>query len=572
MSPCSTLYRRVLAIGAVTIAAACSGNSTAGLPGGVVFGESAAVATSPTPAWYDLGRAKSSTIVKIALVLNYRNPEKLDQLVEQQSDPSSNRYRRFLTPEQFATQFGPTPVDYARAVAELRRNGFRIDRVYANRTVIDASAPAPVAEQLFSTEIHLAKFNDGSVRYFNVRPGTTPSGLQSTVLSVVGLDSVHSLEPQYILQTGSRHQRSQGVRKSKSPLFGPDGGYGPLVFRASYGFPKGIDGKGRAAAVVEDADFLDSDLEGYLYYFKIPRTGPPTKRVFIDGGPPRGISGDDSIEATLDVETVVSIDPGVALYVYEAPTYADLTDFTDMYNRIVNDNKVDTVSTSYAECETAFLPNFPKAADAIFEQGNALGITFEAATGDTGTAAYGCSSGVNVNTPADTPHNDAIGGTYEVVNHTTGREISEVGWDDSSGATGGGVSKLFETPTFQRGVKNVIASGRNIPDLAFDASLYSGASFYMEGAFLGPIGGTSLATPIFGAGLAAIDEANNSRQGYFNPNLYQTWESHGYSSGTTVYFRDIIKGRIPPYRAKVGYDQMSGIGAMIIGNFARILR
>ena len=563
------------ALGALTLCvvlAACSNaasslNSTGGLPG-----PGMGAPMSSNASWRDLGPAGGSTQVDVAVVLKYHNEDQLDQLVEGQGNPASPLYHHFLTPEQFARTYGPTSAEYADTIAQLRGAGFTIGHTFANRTVVDASAPAPVAGRFFSTEIHLVQRGDGSVRYFNVRPETIPAALQGDVLAVVGLDNAHTLHPQYVFRPGHAPRSvPRGNAKSKKPLFGPDGGYGPQVYRISYGFPKGMLGKGRASAVVGDADFLDTDLAGYLQYFKVKRTGPATTRVLVDGGPPKGIS-QDSVETTLDVETIVSIDPATSLYVYEAPTEPDLRKFTDMYNQVVTDNKVDTVNTSYSECETAFIPTFPKAADAIFKQGGALGITFHSSTGDNGTRTYGCNgSAPTVGTPADAPHNVAIGGTIEAVDHTSGQETSEIGWNDSSGATGGGVSTVLKLPTYQHSVPGIIKTGRNLPDISFDASPFTGESLYFEGQFQGPIGGTSLSSPIFGAGLTAIDQMRNSRAGYFNPALYTTWLADGYSNGSTVYFRDIVSGSIGPYQAKSGYDQMSGIGAMLFGNFGALL-
>ena len=55
--------------------------------------------------------------------------------------------------------------------------------------------------------------------------------------------------------------------------------------------------------------------------------------------------------------------------------------------------------------------------------------------------------------------------------------------------------------------------GRNLPDLAFDASPYTGESLYYDGRFQGPIGGTSLSSPIFAAGLTVIDVDELSTHG-----------------------------------------------------------
>ena len=229
-------------------------------------------------------------------------------------------------------------------------------------------------------------------------------------------------------------------------------------------------GTGRATAFVGDADFLDSDVNGYLSYFQVKCTGPATTRVLVDGGPPSGIS-QDSVEATLDIETLVSIDPGTAIYAYEAPTAPDLRYFIDMYAQIVQDNFVDTVNTSYSECETAFIPSFPRAADKIFKQGAALGITFHSSTGDNGTLTYGCyTSQPTVGTPADDPHQVAIGGTLLGVDRASGKETSEIGWN----GTGGGFSSVMKLPKYQKGVTNIIKTGRNLPDVSFDASPESG--------------------------------------------------------------------------------------------------
>ena len=72
------------------------------------------------------------------------------------------------------------------------------------------------------------------------------------------------------------------------------------------------------------------------------------------------------------------------------------------------------------------------------------------------------------------------------VNSQTGFETSEIGWADSSGATGGGVSVVFKkVPMYQRHVKNIIKGGRNLPDIAFDASPFTGESWYVEGRWNG---------------------------------------------------------------------------------------
>lgn len=518
---------------------------------------------------HDLGAAPPSTRIRVAIVLQYHHDADLEALTQAQADPDSPVYHHFLTPAQFDSYFAPTPSEYARVIAALEQGGVTVTRTYANRTVVDAAAPAPVMARFFHTAIHLVRTADGRTTWTNVAPGLVPAQIGDLVYHVVGLDAVGRMVPLY--RFSPRAHRVTGapfVSPDSEPVFGADGGYGPLVFQRSYDFANaaGFDGTGRASGVATDADFLDGDLASFLAYFHINRTGPPTQRVLVDGGPAPG-DGPDSVETTLDVEQIVSLAPGTALYVYEV-TYDEPTNgnFIDIYNQVVTDDKIDALNTSYGYCETAIHQGYPESLNAVAKQGNALGITFHAASGDGGSNWQGC-NGVSVGTPVDIPHDTGVGGTTMSVD-SNGRETNEVGW----GGSGGGVSVLFGVPGYQKNVPTIIAGGRNIPDVSYDADPGTGASFFYGGFWSGPIGGTSQASPIFGAALVEMDEFVGSRAGDFNVTMYRKWLRHGYTHNSTVYFRDITVGSIPPYGAGPGYDQMTGIGTMMVNHFDKLLK
>ena len=350
---------RALGLAAVTaMLAACSGAGTSLAP------------SAGSTQMQDLGRATATTSVNVAVVLNYHNEAKLDSLVEAQGTPGSGSFHRYLTPQQFARQFGPTQADYDATLGQLRDAGFTITHTFTNRTTIDASAPAPVAERLFSTEIHVVRRADGETRYMNVRPETIPANLARTVYAVVGLDSAHTLRPQYEFKPGHHIVPATQVRRaSKPPLFGPDSGYGPGVYRASYGIPKKMTGAGRASAFVGDADFLDCDVDAYLSFFQVKRTGPATTRVLVDGGPTAGNSPDiRSKQRSISRRSSRSLRERRSTRTRRRrrPTCATSSTCT---LKIVRDNLADTVNTSYSECETAFIPGFPKAAGRDLQTG-----------------------------------------------------------------------------------------------------------------------------------------------------------------------------------------------------------
>ncbi len=527
-------------------------------------------AAAPRVAMRDLGRASANTRVRLAVVLNYRHDAELQQFVALQGEQPAGR-RMILSAEQFRDYFAPTAQDYARTGMALVGKGFTIERTYANRTVIDVSAPAPVAERAFGTELHLVRQTDGSIHYANLRPAYIPADLKDTVFGVIGFDNLRVLHT-----TNVRGTAAHTLVKIGPPMQGPDLGLGPFAISTAYDLPvqhavvggkagQTYDGIGQAAAVVIDADFLDSDLAGFLNYFHVKRTGPKTVRVPINGGPPPGLTA-DSGETTLDVETIVSNAPGVSLYVYEMDSLA-FTSTIDAYNQVNADDRVGAVNSSFGGCEDQTDPaNFPQLTNHLALQGAALGIVYAASTGDSGSNECGFDffSPQGVSSPASGPNFVAVGGTT-LFPHINGTYSREIGWY----ASGGGISDIFAMPSYQVGVKNAIPKWRNLPDIAFDGDPNSGTAFYIAGGWYGPIGGTSLSAPIFTALAVELAQYGHCRLGNIHPALYHAFATYRYNLpvGATL-FHDAIGGNNGYYTATPGFDQVTGIGSIDGWNFA----
>ncbi len=245
------------------------------------------------------------------------------------------------------------------------------------------------------------------------------------------------------------------------------------------------------------------------------------------------------------------------------PQYPKLSgaDITDAYNTIVSDNKVDTANSSFGGCE-ALDGRTVQAWSAIAEQGAAKGITFHAATGDSGASL--CASA-----PASSPYMVAVGGTALTVG-TGGAWAQEVAWSGS----GGGISTIFAQPSWQMGVAGTVNRGRNIPDVAFDADPYSGIAFYFTASWntqYNPLGGTSLSSPLFGAAVTEIDQVKNGRVGLGSSALFAALAAHGYGSGSSTYFHDVVQGSNGVFYAGPGYDLVTGIGSIDAWNIAEVL-
>ena len=133
---------------------------------------------------HDIGRATATTPINVSLTLSYNNKVQLDQLVSQQADPLSPNYHHYLTNDQFNAEFAPTVDQQNAVIHQLEAAGFTVTQTYANRTIIDAQAPASRVETLFGTHMHTVSQGAYGQRYMNSRPGTIPTGLSTYVNGV----------------------------------------------------------------------------------------------------------------------------------------------------------------------------------------------------------------------------------------------------------------------------------------------------------------------------------------------------------------------------------------------------
>lgn len=530
---------------------------------------------------HDLGRAPADVRLPIAVTLRYRNEAQLERFISSQESLPKGVRPHWLTNAQFDARYAPSAGDYARVVRSLQAAGLRVIGRFENRTVIDAEGSADTLDAYFGTQIHRVKQSGYGVRYSNVRPAFAPASLRGLLLSVDGLSTlslVHVFTPP-APPTGSEDARAPDATRELSPkLFGPPNtsrmnsvGYGPGAFDRAYNFPimhstgnAVYDGRGRGIAFIMDSDFLDSDVATFVKYFGITRPDSNTKRVPIDGGAPPGDEAVNSVFSTFMLESMAGLAPGARVYAYEIHPGFALNNVTDAFNQIVSDNRVDVVPSAFGNCE-AVIPKTAEAWGAIAEQALAKGIVFAAGSGDLGGTL--CTQ-----IPASSPYFTAVGGTaVEIGPH--GVWFNEPADLFSSG----GVSKVFAMPSWQNGVPGTASSGRNVPDIAFDSFDTVGGAGYMAinsgwNSDINPYSGTGLlASSIYAAAIAQIDQVKNERTGLANEKLFDLWKVVGYGTNEHPYFHDALEGGSGLYFAVPGYDFVTGIGSVDLWNLTQQL-
>src|SRR5262249_33445045 len=131
----------------------------------------------------------------------------LRKLLDDQQDKTSPSYHKWLTPEQFGQQFGPTDADIQTVSAWLQSHGFQVGST-KGRTVLAFSGTAGRVQEAFHTTIHKYLVN-GEQHWANSNDPSIPTALAP---AVAGIRSLHNFpRPPLSAPAGAfSHDRSTG--------------------------------------------------------------------------------------------------------------------------------------------------------------------------------------------------------------------------------------------------------------------------------------------------------------------------------------------------------------------------
>ena len=415
-----------------------------------------------------IGTVAENQQMSVAVSLNLRDRAGLDRLVAEVGNPSSPLYRQYLTADQFRARYSPAQADVAKVTDYLAASGLKVTNIAGNRSVIDATGTATQIEHAFGTSESVYRNNAAGGRefYANDQAVTLPGDIAGLVSSVTGLDNV-AVEHALIATPSQRHPNTPS-------------GFTPSQLQTAYN--TGSLGTGGVPVALWEFDgYKSSNITTYDQQFGFSSPTPTT--VSVDGKSYDRRPGQGQPEVELDIEIVQALAHSATTYVYEAPN-SDQGQI-DMAAKIASDDRVKVTSISWGECESASTLSAINSTDAQLEAGVAEGITYYAASGDSGSDDCGDGSRA-VDYPASDPYVLGVGGTTLTIG-SGGAYQSEKAWSDG----GGGVSSVFSTPSYQTGS----GGHRTVPDVAGDADPNTGYAVYSDGAWE-VYGGTSCAAPL----------------------------------------------------------------------------
>jgi kumamolisin len=500
---------------------------------------------SPVPGAVRIGDADRQELVLVSIRLR-RRPS-APALPELGSGVRLNR-------GGFAAVYGADPADIAQVENFAARFGLGVrETSVARRTVVLAGIVEQL-ERAFAVE--LGDYQIGQMRYRG-REGHVhlPAELAAVVEGVFGLDNRPQARPQF--RSAAPHVRALAPNSTQALT--------PPQVAGLYEFPAGLRADGQCIGLLEfGGGYAPADIAAWFSGLGLVPPGLADVSVLGAANSP---GSDADVEVVLDIDVAASVAPGARVAVYFAPwTEQGWVDaVTTAVHDAANEPSVLSISWGWPEFETAEGLTWTAAAmDAVsvtFQEAGVLGMTVLAASGDQGTDCQIGDGVAHVIYPGCDPYVTSCGGTE--IKDVSAAGFTEVLWQ-GNGASGGGVSVNFAVPDWQTTVAlpasvNDGHAGRGIPDIAGNAHPDSGYVLILDGADIGPVGGTSAVAPLY-AGLIALASAQAGAIGFINPTLYQL-------AGSDV-FRDITccgdngYGGAPGYPVGAGWDTTTGFGSV----------
>jgi subtilase family serine protease len=544
-----------------------------------------------------LGRVDGGKQIGVVLTLPLSDAQGAAEFVQHVSRPGDSLYHQYISPQEFGERFGGNAADYSMLKVWAVANGLQISQESIGRINLTVRGSVAQFQNLFKTQLSAYRAPDGDEFYSASVEPTIPSAIAAKVTSVIGLTGGKQFAP--LVKIAERLGESPGdvlVGSDKTTYgaggTGPGGTYAAKDLRTAYSIPSfGSLNKNAVVAVFEQGGYAPEDIIRYLERNNLPHR--KVTPVSVDGSPFQVGNPEVELEAVLDIDMVIGINPDVAeVLVYQDEWDTFQTALLDAMTQVGDDHKAQVFSISYGQDEGLQGDSAISAENVALEQLAAEGITVTASSGDDGAYGNQTNFPYNVSDPASQPYITGVGGTT-LFTDSHQMYVGEQVWNELAlghGASGGGVSSYWQIPAFQStdigGTYEMTANGgsatyRNVPDVAALADPLTGVGVYsrINGGWV-QVGGTSVSSPIWAGYLSIINSglgyAGLGNVGFFNPILYAGGITT-YGWGTPCfYLNDILEGTngygaestYPGYSSGLGYSNATGWGTISGAAFA----
>jgi subtilase family serine protease len=478
-------------------------------------------------AQFDQGPVEPSRMMHVTMLLlpTAAQNREMEKLIADQQNRKSPKYHQWLTSDEFGARFGVSQADLDKISAWLKAQGFKVTYVAHGRDYVSFDGNAGQVSNAFRTEIHTFDVN-GKMHFANTRAPMIPAALSGIV---GGFRGMHDFLPHSMIKHRPNYTITSG---SNSFTFLAPGDLATIYdINPLYQATPKIDGTGQKIVIAGQTDIYLADLNDFRTNFGLSPITGCTKNsngvitacdssnfqlVYACTPVSDCIPGvqADVVEADLDIQWSGAVARGAKII------FVNSTSVDTSASYAIDNQLAPIISYSYGLCEAFSYAPPIATAELEYKKANTEGITFFAASGDSGAAecdgdlgTFPAQLGLSVSYPASSAYVTAVGGTelnegsgsyWNTGNGTDGGSaktyIPEIAWNDTTevvqaggsfAATGGGPSNCvnggnttvqgysfrvcnspgggFPKPTWQVGVTPA-DSARDVPDISFSGA------------------------------------------------------------------------------------------------------
>jgi subtilase family serine protease len=439
----------------------------------------------------NLGPENPSKLITVTVWLNQHNKTALDELVRQMYQPGSPNYHRFLTREQYRSQFAPTAAEAAQVRDYLVAHNFTVTAVEKYNHYVVAQGRVSDAQNAFNVQLSRVSMQ-GQVHRVTSGSASIHGALGKLIHTVEGLSDfvakptlVRPIDPSTgkavaarplssVDMTAAASSQNRCLNGTQTVSFTTSGGgpsatytgnryatdatntcpgYNPTQLQTAYGlnalYGKGWDGTGQTIIIVDayGSPTIQQDANTFSALYGLPPLTSSNFQIYYPGGPITNCCAGWDVETTLDVEWAHAVAPGAKIALVVAPdaNSLDIAEFWAIENPEVitsyaNGDLGYVISNSWAGFEILDVlyggQSVLYTEYAMTELAAALGISTNFASGDWGdnvqtiAADYGITVPPSVCMPASSPYATGIGGTSLFLNSNNHIQF-QTGWGNN---------------------------------------------------------------------------------------------------------------------------------------------
>jgi subtilase family serine protease len=403
----------------------------------------------------NLGAADPSSTMEVTIWLNLHNRGQLDTLAGQLYDPTSSKYRHWLTRKDFSARFAPTAAEAKTVQKFFQAHNMKIVTVGPDNFFVRASGTLGDVEKAF--RVHLNNYQVlGNVIRANDRDPYVAGAAAALVDNVSGLDTGKYEHPMMTRPVPSgKGTGAKAAPITTGDIFSPtcfnglekesfstqnNGslpigtyagnhlnlvsqtssgcGYTPPMIQAAYNltglYNEGYTGTGQTIGIIDwcGSFTIQSDANAFSAQYGLPLL--TSSNFAITNTAPSFCEAYDQVEINIDVEWAHAIAPGANINLIVPPS-ATFQDVNEAEYIAVNRGLVNVLSGSYGSVESFTPASVLANENLINEIAAVLGISANFSSGDNGDFSnFGIPA--TVSAPADSPWATAVGGVTLALN------------------------------------------------------------------------------------------------------------------------------------------------------------